>query len=264
MGSGCNNNYKNNSCTDIVSTDCVKWEGEPYSDFNICVNDSLTEVTTFILNKIKDILIGKGILLPSLTFNDCLFLKDLLGTEEKNLISVIQTYKKAICDLNEKLEVLNLSVEDFTDLDNYALGCINLPTNTSCDPTVKFKNLIQAIISKICSLDTNYNSIVGSISNVVQDITGNFLHTAIKSCGGNGIVVAGLGVNSSITFQALVPPYSPIIYTGSLALFSTTGVGLANTSVCGWYLCNGNNNTPNSSSLPQNTASNLKYIIRFN
>ena len=148
MGSGCNNNFKSNSCTDIISTDCTKWEGDPYADFNICINDSLTEVITFILDKIKGILVGKGILLPDLSFNDCLFLKSLLGTEEKNLINVIEVYKKAICDLNERLEILDISVEDFTAIENYALGCITLPTDDSCDSTMKFKNLIQAIINK--------------------------------------------------------------------------------------------------------------------
>lgn len=52
MWSGCNkcNNYNSNSCTDIISTDCIKWEGEPYSDLDICINDTLTEVTTIILD----------------------------------------------------------------------------------------------------------------------------------------------------------------------------------------------------------------------
>lgn len=263
MGSGCNDNFKNNSCTDVVSSDCVKWVGKKYTDFDICVNDSLTEVTTFILDKIKGFLIGKGILLPDLTFEDCLYLEDLLGTDEKNLINVLKTYKKAICDIDARLDDLSFSVEDFMEVKNYALGCISLPASTLCNPALKFQSLIQAIINKICSLNVTHKSLLLSISDVVEEVTGNFLQTSIKSCGGNGIVFSGTGKTSTVTFQALVPPYAPILYTGSLALFDSSGKGLPNTAMCGWFLCNGSYNTPSSNALPQNLAGNLKYIIRF-
>ena len=151
---------------------------------------------------------------------------------------------------------------DFTTVSAYTLGCIVLPIDP-CNPAVRFHTLIQAIINKVCSLNSSYNSILSSISDVVKDVAGNFLQTAIRSCGANGIVFSGVGPTSVVTFQALVPPYSPILYTGTLALFNASGVGLSNTAMCGWFLCNGNNSTPNSSSLPQNLAGNLKYIIRF-
>lgn len=264
MGSGCNNckSFDTNSCTDIISSNCVRWEGEAYEDFDICVNDTLTEVVTFILDKLKDILEGKGILLPDISFEDCIYLKDFLGIEEKNLINVLIAYKKAICDLNDRINTLNLTIEEFTDLNTYVLGCLDLVVGP-CDPVIKFHTLIQAIITKLCDLQDQYDSISNSILSVIEDATGNFLQQSIVSCGGNGITYSGLGATTKVTIEALVPPYAPIVYIGSLVYFDITGKGLDNTPMCGWYLCNGQNNTPNSTSLPQNLANNIKYIVRF-
>jgi hypothetical protein len=264
MGSGCYNinGYNKNACTDIISTNCIRWEGSAYPDFDICINDTLTEVITFVLDTLADILEGQGILLPDLTVSDCDYLNDMLGSDEKNLINILKIYKEAICDLNTRILDINTQIADFATVANYDLSCLTLTTDP-CDPTIRFHTLIQTIIDALCTLQALYDSISSSILDVIEDAAGNFIQTAVTSCSGNGITVSGTGATTVVTIEALVPPYSPILYTGTLSYFDGTGIGLAGTPMCGWYLCNGANGTPNSTSFPQNVGNTLKYIIRF-
>lgn len=254
--------YNNNSCTDILSTNCSRWEGEKYDQLDICINDSLTEVQTSIILKIIEILKGKDIVINDIDFTDCDYLNDLLGEDEKNLINILNIYKDSICQINTSLSDIKTNSEDYSTVSNYVLGCIAL-LPSSCEPQVKFKTLIQAVLNKLCELNTKYSNIANLILETVESATGDFMCDVIKSCGNNGITYSGSGSNTKITFEALVPPNCPIIYTGSTSLFNSSGAGLPNTIMCGWYLCNGQNNTPVSTSLPQNGLSNIVYIIRF-
>lgn len=260
----CNNcrDFNANSCTDIVPSNCIPWQGEAFEDLDICLNDSLTYVGNIILHKITDILKGRGIILEDLVIDDCEYLDDLLDGDEKNLLNVLRIYKEAICELKEASDLNAQNLTAFTNVALYTLGC--LPALDPCGEPYDFKALIQAIITKLCALNTQFESIATTILDAIEEGTGNFLiGGAIVSCGGNGIVYSGSGATAVVTFQALVPPFSPILYTGSLAYFDINGIGLPSTPMCGWYLCNGNNGTPNSTTLPQNIAGNLKYIIRF-
>lgn len=261
---GCNNcrDFGPNACTDITTSNCVSWQGDPVAELEICVGDSLTYVGNIVLAKIKDLLKGRGIILDDLTISDCEYLEDILDGEEKNLINILTTYKTAICQLKESVEFNEQLVNDFTNISGYVLGCLD--PNDPCGDPLTFKSLIQAIITKLCALNTQFESIATTIVDAVEEVAGNFLISgAITSCGGNGYSVSGVGPTAVVTLQALVPPYCPILFTGSTGLFDVNGIGLPNSAYCGWYLCNGSNGTPNASTLPQNIAGNLKYIIRF-
>jgi hypothetical protein len=254
--------YDNVSCPDIVSSSCVIWQGDAYEDLEICIGDKLTSVVTVILDQITELLKGRGIILEDLTLSDCEYISDLLGAEEKNLLNVLDVYKQAICELKEDVDGHQETLDSFTSIELYDLLCLE-PEDPCGDP-LTFQTLIQAIITKLCALSTQFESIAETILDAIEEGAGNFLlGGAVTSCGGNGIVASGSGASAVLTFQALVPPNCPILYTGSTAFFDVNGVGLPSTAYCGWYLCNGNNGTPNSSTLPQNLAGNLKYIIRF-
>lgn len=255
-----------NHCVDSYITKAtsneISWQGNAVSELDICIGDSLTYVGNIILAKIKDLLKGKGIVLDDLNLNDCTYIKDLLGVDEKNLLNVLEVYKQAICQLKTDAEITQETLDSFMDISIYTLGCLG-PDDPCGDP-LTFPTLIQAIITKICALNTQLEGIAASMLAIVEEAAGNFLiGGAIKSCGNNGISTSGTGATAVVTFEALVPPYCPIIYTGSTAFFDATGKGNSNTPYCGWYLCNGNNGTPNASTLPQNAGNNIKYIIRF-
>lgn len=259
----CKESTKNNSCTDVLSTDCIRWEGDKYEDLDICINDSLTEVETKIINEIIEIMKGKGIIITKIDFSDCDYIKSIIGVKEKSLFNILNSYKIAVCQLKEILDIIKSDQDNFTTISNYALSCLGLTTSV-CEPEIKFKTLIQAIITKLCDVDTKYNGIATLILQAVESTTGDFMCDVIKSCGNNGIIYSGSGSNTRITFQALVPPFCPIIYTGSMSVFDISGIGNANTYACGWYICNGDNGTPTSASLPQNIAEDIVYIMRLN
>jgi len=255
------NHCKDNFIVKATSNE-ISWQGDAVSELDICIGDSLTYVGNIILEKIKDLLKGKGIVLEDLTLDDCEYISDLLGVQEKNLLNVLNVYKQAICDLKAEQELTTEKMEAFTNTTLYTLGC--LPALDPCGEPYDFKTLIQAIITKLCELNTQFESIAETILDAIEEGAGNFLAGgAITSCGGNGITISGTGASTIVKFEALVPPYCPILYTGSTGMFDSNGIGLPNSPYCGWYLCNGANGTPNSSTLPQNLAANLTYIIRF-
>lgn len=262
----CNNcrDFGVNSCPDITNTNCISFQGVAVPELDVCLNDSLTYVMNIVLAKIKDFLKGKGIIFDNadLTFANCEYLEDLLGIQEKNLINVLNIYKQAICELKEATDLNAANILAFTDVTLYTLGC--LPALDPCGDPYTFKELIQAIITKLCALNTQFEGFADSLLDAVEEITGNFLiGGAITSCGGNGYSTSGTGATAVVTLEALVPPFCPIIYTGSLAYFNVSGVGLPATPYCGWFLCNGNNGTPNRTTLPQNGGNTIQYIIRF-
>lgn len=260
---GCNNcrDFNKNSCTDITTTNCISSQADSVTELEICLDDSLTYVLNIILTKIKNLLKGRGIILEDIDFSDCEYLEDMLGVQEKNLINVLKIYKQAICELKEAQTITEEQLTSFTNVSLYTLGC--LPPLDPCDEPYDFKTLIQAIITKICAINTQLSTIAASLLDIVEEGAGNFMLGAIKSAGNNGISYSGSGASAVVTFQALVPPYCPILYTGSLAYFNGSGIGLVNTPYQGWYVCNGSNGTPNSSTLPQNLAGTLKYIMRL-
>jgi len=256
--------YNDMSCTDRTTTNCIDWVGSAYSDLDICINDSLTWVGNIILTKLSALLKGRGIIFEEddLTLDDCDYLDGLLDGEEMNLINILNVYKNAICELKEASDLSVATMTAFTDVTLYTIDC--LPDLDPCGDPYDFKTLIQAIITKLCALNTQFESIASTILLAIEEGTGNFIGGgAITSCGGNGFVLSGTGDSTVLTFQALVPPNCPILYLGSTTFFDVNGIGLPNTPYCGWYLCNGSNGTPNSTALPQNVGNTLKYIIRF-
>jgi hypothetical protein len=260
----CNNcrDFGVNNCTESTTSNCVSWQGNASEELEICIGDSLTYVGNIILAKIQDLLKGRGIVLEDLTLSDCQYISDLLGADEKNLLNVLDVYKQAICDLKDASDLNADNVAAFANVALYTLGCLD-PEDPCGDP-LTFQSLIQAIITKLCALNTQLESIAETILDAIEEGAGNFLiGGAVTSCGGNGYTVSGSGATAKVTFQALVPPYCPILYTGSTGVFDVNGVGIPGTAYCGWYICNGNNGTPNSTALPQNLAGTLTYIIRF-
>jgi hypothetical protein len=253
--------FTDNSCPDRTTTNCIDWQGEAHEELDICINDSLTWVTTKIIEKVKEHMKGEGIIFEDLDLAECEWLADLVGND-LDLISVLKGYKDALCELKAGLDANTANLASFADATLYTLGCLD-PEDPCGDPYT-FKSLIQAIITKLCALNTQFLSIATTILDAIEEGAGNFIGGgAITSCGGNGYSVSGTGASTVVKFEALVPPYCPIIFTGSTANFDSNGVGLPNTPYCGWYLCNGDNGTPNSSTLPQNGGGTITYIIRF-
>ncbi len=256
------NNCRTNYIAKATSNE-ISWQGDAVEELDICIGDSLTYVGNIVLTKIKDLLKGRGIVLDDLVLSDCEYIQDLLGIQEKNLLNVLKVYKEAICELKDDLDTVTLNIEKFTTISEYTLDCLVVDSSESCG-TPDFKELIQAIITKLCALNTQFESIAETIMEAIEEGAGNFIGAgAITSCGGNGYSVSGTGATTVVKFEALVPPNCPIIYRGSLSFFDVNGIGLPNSPYCGWYLCNGSNGTPTSSSLPQNISGTIQYIIRF-
>lgn len=259
MCRNCRDNYIAKATSNEIS-----WQGDPVSELDVCIGDSLTQVGNIVLEKIKDLIKGRGITLPDLTISDCEYIEDLLDTDEKNLLNILNVYKEAICELKTQSDLTVANINSFANTLLYTLGC--LPPQDPCGEPYTFKELIQAIITKLCALNTQFASIASTILDAIEEGAGNMLvGGSIKSCGNNGITYSGTGASAIVTFEALVPPNCPIVYIGSTGLpnFNPSGVGQPGTPYCGYFLCNGSNGTPAANTLPQNGGGTTKYIIRF-
>jgi hypothetical protein len=259
MCKNCRDNYIAKATSNEIS-----WQGDVVAELDVCIGDSLTQVGNIVLEKIKDLIKGKGIILSDLTISDCEYIEDLLDTDEKNLLNILRVYKEAICELKNTSDLTVANIQSFANTALYTLGC--LPAQNPCSQPYTFKELIQAIITKLCTLNTQFVSIASTILDAIEEGAGNMLvGGSIKSCGNNGISFSGTGATAVVTFQALVPPNCPIVYTGSTGLpnFDVNGIGQPNTPYCGWYVCNGSNGTPAANTLPLNGGGTTKYIIRF-
>lgn len=244
MGSGCNTLTSSyNACPEKYSSDCVISQVDAVPLLGICCGDTVTEVETVIINKLLEVLSGTGIVLSSVTLDNCAFLKTMLGSKDKSLLNLIQLLIDANCTLRELIAQLQEQVSNTGDNFIFDLKClVTVPPSS-----ITKDQIIQLLINKVCDLQTqitNINNEPDQINVTVNNAVGNFLNTAINSCGGNGITKTGTGQDTKITFTGLPMLESIMFYMGTLSIFDSSGTGLEGTPACGWQICNGEKGSP--------------------
>lgn len=272
MGSGCYSTPgANNSCFQKLIPDTgVSYTGEAYPSLGICYGDKLNELEKIILDKLVEFASGQGITLSDVNISECSLLNDFISccSQDKSLEGIITTVLKALCKLQEEIDDTNQALVDATTY-TLDLGCL-----TVSNPTLQ--NVVNAIIINLCNVNSTIASLAAqvatlnttvsnlqsglnsqintAINNALSSFATNFVNTNIKTCGNtNGISKSG-GV---ATFEALVPPLCPIPYIGPLSNFDNSGAGIAAKGYCGWYICNGANNTPDMRGYAFSSATNV-------
>ena len=205
-------------------------------------------------------MVGKGIQVPEVNLEECPFIQEFITccSEDKSLEKLFTILFKAVCSLKS----------DLTDLEDRVDEILNITFNLRClsvsNPTIG--NVINEIIREFCLLKTRVEvleatvidlqrqidelsvSILEELTELINSIIdtriGNYLLNHVFSCGGFGLSKTGSGSTATLQFNGMVPPYCPIPYVGALSNFDNTGAGLANKGYCGWFICNGLNNTP--------------------
>lgn len=260
MGSGCNNSNNNGFFGTPIPDKGVMYTGPAIPALDICTGDYLSELTAIILQKLLDFMVGKGIQVPEVNLEECPFIQEFITccSTDKSLEKLFTILFKAICSLKTDLTSLEDKVDEILNI-TFNLRCL-----TVSNPTIG--NVINEIIREFCLLKTRVEilettvidlqrqideisvSILTEITDLVNSIidtrTGNYLLNHVFSCGGYGLSKTGSGSTATLQFNGMVPPYCPIPYIGGLDNFDNTGAGIAEEGYCGWFICNGLNNTP--------------------
>jgi len=239
MGSGCKSTSIGKFCPDPVSSNCVKYEGDSIPILGICTGDTITEVEQVIINKLLDITSGTGIVLSSVTLDNCQYLKTIFAGKDKTLANLLQLLIDSECNLKSLIDQINAKLEPTGNNFIFDLKCVTVTANP-----IKTEDVLQGTINVLCALKTQVDNIASNQNNtqIINDTAGNLLKNAIVGC--TGINVTGSGASVKIELSGMVPPYVALPYFGPTSYFDGDGKGLPNTQYCKFRLCNGKGGTP--------------------
>lgn len=238
MGSGCLSTPIPNNCGTPVSSDCVKYRGEPVPALGICTGDTITEVETAIINRLEELIDGTGITLEQVTLSNCQYLSNMFAGKDKSLSNLLQLLVDSTCDLKSLIDGINEALQPSNfQFDLKCLDPITNPTN---------EKIIQGLINKLCSLQTTVDGLIdaGGDTTIINDAINTALLNLITTAGNKGMkkTTNSSGV-TTYYFTGLMMPFMAGWYTGPLNVFDNSGLGVPGTYAEGFAICNGNNGT---------------------
>jgi microcystin-dependent protein len=223
----CTNCY--NGCVEITSDKCVKYTGVNVPELGIETGDTLLHIEESLITFLLSALDGTGIKLDIDSTIICEIVhKHLVECEELTLVNVINALIKAVCELDERVVVLE---DKLAALEGpYAIRCLSVVT-----PSSGTHAILQATINKLCDVEIALNALALNVST-------NY----VKLADLNSLIAAYLAsVGTSTKYYNKMVPYVAVEYYGGLTgKFDVTGAGIVGTDWEKIYLCNGNNGTP--------------------
>lgn len=240
MGSGYSSplNTNKSTCANPISSDCVKWVGEPVPALGICTGDTITEVDKAVIDQLLLMLDGTGIVLSQVTLDNCPYLLSLFMGKDKTITNLMQLLIDTGCTYKALIDELFIRTQGSTT--QFNLQCLDPIT----DPTLD--KIVQSVINKLCEQQTqidNINAGAGDTT-LINNVVNDSLAGLITSNGNKGIkkTTDSNGLTHYHIFGMPIPgAYLP--YGGPLNVFDGTGKGIVGTVAEGWFLCNGSNGT---------------------
>jgi microcystin-dependent protein len=224
--SNCSNCF--NGCAEIVSDRCVRYTGVDVAVLGIKSGDSLSFVEQALITFLTSTLDGTGVKPDISASIICELVKKYLpDCEDLNATNLFTALIKAACDLQVQIDEI---VADIAVIEApYTIGCLTGVTSTSGT-----HNILQAVITKLCTLET-------SLAALALNVSTNY----VKLADLNTLIQNYLNSISATTQQyTKMVPYTVVEYYGPLSNFNGAGVGLASAGFDKIYICNGQNGTP--------------------
>jgi microcystin-dependent protein len=215
-----------NGCVETTSDKCIKYTGVDVPVLGIKNGDSLSYVEQALVTFLTSTLDGSGIKLTIPSEDICSLVAGYLPTcADLTLLDLSIALIKSACDLQTQVDDIN---ETLTALDaDYTIGCLSGVTSSS-----NTHEIIQAIITKVCSVDSD-------VTALALDVSTNYV--AIVDI--NTYIAAYLDATSTTTLiSSKMIPWVAVEYYGPINDFDITGKGSGNWDKI--YLCNGSNGTP--------------------
>jgi microcystin-dependent protein len=233
--SNCSNCF--NGCTEIVSDRCVRYTGINVPALGIQTGDTLSHVEESIVNFLVPVLTGVGVK-PIIDDNIiCNLVRANLPTctvcTGFTLNELLSALIKSACDLQEEIDVINATLTTLNA--DYTIPVGPSPTFTPCLTGVTASSdthaILQAVINKLCTLDTQFTQLLIDLPN-----------TYVKISQLDILIQAYLNSTTNSLISNRMVPYAVVPYFGPISFFDSSGAGTGNWTRI--FLCNGNNSTP--------------------
>jgi len=238
--SNCSNCF--NNCSEITSDKCVKYTGVDIPILGIKNGDSLSYIEQTLMGFLTSVIDGTGIKIdiPPETYcqpTACTIVSNYLPTcGDITIVDLFVAVIRAACDLQTQIDAIN---DELIALNtDYTLPVDCFPTDLL--PADDTHIIIQAVINKLCSTNTNLIAL------------SNELHTNYATIGPqlNSIIQAYLNsVSVGGLMSSKMVPFTVVEYYGDLTNYPVglNGFGPDGIGYGAWlnvFLCNGANGTP--------------------
>ncbi len=215
-----------NGCAEIVSDQCIRYTGINIPQLGIVNGDTLASVELSISSYLVSVIQGNGVI-PTIDPTDyCALVSSFLPVSGNiTLNHILSALIQSSCSLQEQVTTINNTLTTLNA--DYSIACLTGVTSSS-----DTHNILQAVITKLCSVDSNLTTLASDLS----------LNYVLKS-ELNDLIQAYLdSISASNLISNKMVPYTVVEYYGPTSNFSASGAGIGN-----WikvYLCNGANGTP--------------------
>jgi len=157
-------NYLYTRCPEVVSTNCITYQGADIPCLGICKGSNLSVVEMAIANRLcelSDLTDATIITVPA-----CIIAAWNAGQEDKTILNLLQFALDQICVLQAEITVLQTPVEPKVTLD-YACCSTN-----SCVTTgkVTLSVALQNIINCICEVKSEITDLKNTINTLKSEI----------------------------------------------------------------------------------------------
>ncbi len=210
---------KNNRCSEIGSTSCMKYTGPSIPEFNLYCDSDLNDVLTILSNKIITALNSKGIDLTGVD-TSCL---NISATDKKDLVKLINVMIAKLCDLEVSGVGIETNIQNvkviLSSLPNGFFSCLPSISYTDCASDITLTQLLSHIITEMCNrfisrddptyhlIDNNF-AIVENIINTYDTLSNNVTNLLANS--GN-TKVSVLGSTTPVSVSAAITSLDPVL-----------------------------------------------------
>jgi microcystin-dependent protein len=207
-----------NNCPQVLPDCCIVYTGDDIPALGICNGDLVCEVEKVIIDKIVAMSDGTGISLSEVTLENCIWLKDEFGTQDKNLANLLQLLIDTQCTLKQLID------DAAVDPASFDILCLE---NLSATPNSD--EILQEVVRVLCSIKTTVDAIPSTYVKISD------INTYISNYLSNSVV--------NQYYQNL-PAKVALPYFGDLGKFDNAGKGIESQGFKNIYICNGQNGTP--------------------
>lgn len=157
-------NYLYTRCPEVVSTNCITYQGADIPCLGICKGSNLSVVEMAIANRLcelSDLTDATTITVP-----ECIIAAWNAGQKDKTILNLLQLALDQICVLKAEITVLQTPVEPKVTLD-YACCSTN-----SCVTTgkVTLSVALQNIITCICGLKSEVSTLESTVQSLQSEV----------------------------------------------------------------------------------------------
>lgn len=219
-----------------IPVDSVIWTGDDIECLNICNGEAITELMFAVATRVCQLMEITNV--ENITLCDKFIAA--LGTQDKVIANLLQILFDESCSLREFIEQVEKDTKTSIGL-TLDFKCISTQIDP-CTPTnlENLSQVLQVIINAFCDLKNQFDNLVDSIGDLIDNDITEYLDGLFESDLPNRIIKI-VGPTPKYKFRGFVPPNCPIFYTGPMSYFNGSGIGIG--PMTGWYLCNGANGT---------------------